>query len=61
MSQSVHRLAAALIGLPPKPKLEMRHYWMGEPIDDMPREKLLEVIDFLMKERDCLQLALRAL
>lgn len=28
----------------------MKSYWMGEPIDDMPREKLLEIIDHLGRE-----------
>jgi hypothetical protein len=28
----------------------MKHHWMGEPIDDMPRERLLEIIDFMGRE-----------
>jgi len=28
----------------------MVSYWMGEPINDMPREKLLEIIDHLGRE-----------
>lgn len=28
----------------------MRGHWMGEQIDDMPREKLLEIIDELGRE-----------
>jgi hypothetical protein len=28
----------------------MKNYWMGELIDDMPREKLVEIIDHLGSE-----------
>jgi len=31
-------------------KTPMKNYWMGEPVDDMPREKLLEIIDHLGRE-----------
>lgn len=31
-------------------KVPMKSYWMGEPIDDMPREKLLEIIEHLGRE-----------
>lgn len=28
----------------------MKSFWMGEPVEDMPREKLLEIIDQLGQE-----------
>jgi hypothetical protein len=31
-------------------KYPMKSYWMGEPVDDMPREKLLEIIQHLADE-----------
>jgi hypothetical protein len=30
--------------------IPMKHYWMNEPIDDMPREKLMEIIDYMGRE-----------
>lgn len=30
--------------------LPTKSYWMGEPIEQMPREKLLEIIDHIGRE-----------
>lgn len=31
-------------------EIPMKRYWMGEDVDNMPREKLLEIIGHLAKE-----------
>lgn len=33
-------------------EIPMKSYWMDEPIEDMPREKLLEIIHHLARELD---------
>lgn len=33
-------------------EIPMKSYWMGEPVDDMPREKLIEIIHHLARDLD---------
>lgn len=33
-----------------KSEVPMKRYWMGEDIETLPREKLIEIIDYLVED-----------